>query len=182
MLLQLPSLPTNAPTSGPPAIVYWGLLGFALLIIALRPFFPTGKQRLDARQKSESDAIAILQAQIRANDEAAKERNRSMAADIRGLKLEVRRLVKNEEGNKEYRHALANQAQLASAQCEVLESLLLECVEVPGMPEHLVRRIRAMKTIKQILAAIPLPQLRHYTIKQIEEEEDEAERIAQQEL
>ncbi|BCM89063.1 hypothetical protein IAD21_00906 [Abditibacteriota bacterium] len=172
--------PTNAPTTGLPALFYWGLVAFAAVLWALHYFFPSGKERLQYRGRNESNAIAILQAQIRTNEEGSKERLRSMAADVRGLKLEVRRLVKNEEGNKEYRHALANQAQLATAQCEVLESLLLECADQPGIPEHLVRRIRGMKTIKELLSGIPLPPVRHYTIKEIEAEEDEAERLAQE--
>src|SRR6476646_3538148 len=92
----MPPLPsTGAPTSGLPGLFYWGLVGFAFLLLALRYFLPSGKDRLQFRGKKEDDAIGILQAQIK-----------TMAIDMRGLKLEVRRLVKNEEGNKEYRHAL----------------------------------------------------------------------------
>lgn len=158
LLLQLPALPTNAPTSGPEALVYWGLFAFFLILIALRYFFPSGKQRLEVRQANEINAINFLQDQIT-----------SLKGEITGLKLEVRRMSLNEESSKDYRHVLANRSQVFLASYEVAHGLLVEIkTDVAGMPDHFVKRIERLRQPSALESAIPLPQTKYWSLEEVE--------------
>lgn len=157
-LLQFPALPTNAPTSGPSAIIFWGLFGFAILLFAALKLFPSGSQRLAYRQKGETDALTIQQGRI---DE--------MMGVQHMQRLELKRLSLNEESDREYRHALANQNQALMALCEVQHTVLLELLNSStGVPDYLKRRVAELKTPSEILANIPLPRPRVWTLGEVE--------------
>jgi hypothetical protein len=154
----MPPVATNAPTTGLPATFYWGLLGFAAVLVALRYFLPSGKDRLQFRGSSENSAIGILQSQVA-----------SLQNELRGVKVELRRMSMNEDGNKEYRHALANQNQSLLAHNELMHSVLLDIVnESSGVPDYLKRRVAALRSPKEVLDSIPLPVIRQWSVEEVE--------------
>ena len=107
------------------------------------------KEERDAAQDEENrrDTIAVMQKQIH-----------DLQEEVRDLKRDLERRSRVEERDREYRHALANQAQALIAAVERDRELLSSIQEEwPEMPRHFRNSIAALKTPAQIIATYPLP-------------------------
>lgn len=156
----MPPLPTNAPTTGTPALTFWTLAGLAIFVFVLIKLLPTGKERLNARQKRDNDAISVLQ-----------DRVASMEREIAGLKREMKRMGKNEEYNREYRHKLANQANALFAWGEIAYGLFEQMFEEwKECPRHYRRQLEQMGRPKVILERYPLPEKRQVEESELDDE------------
>jgi hypothetical protein len=147
---DMPGIPTNAPTTGPAAIIAWTLIGIALVCFVLRVLFPTGNERIHYRRAQDNQAITVLQDQVR-----------SMQGEIAKLKLKVEHQAAEEEYNREYRHALASQVTTLLAWGELANGMLHRMFkEWIDCPDHYREQLEEMGTPKQIILRFPLPKER----------------------
>lgn len=157
----MPGLPTNAPTTGMAAVIFWSLAGLALVVLAFRFFFPSGSARTRERRARDTDAITILQGQVA-----------SLQVEVRGLKREVKRMSLMENWNREYRHALANQANALLAWSEIAYGLFEQIFDDwPECPHHYHKQLQQMKPPAEILKRHPLPSERVVTEEELDDDD-----------
>lgn len=162
-------IPSNAPTTGTAALWFWTLVGIAIVVIAIaglartvQKLFPTGNERLLDRRTNDTNAIAILQGQVH-----------ELQNEVHGLKREMKRASIAESRNREYRHALANQANAllgwSEAAYSIFELIFEEWVDCPP---HYRRMINQLKKPSDIIARYPVPVEREVTEAELDEHED----------
>ena len=141
----MPPLPSGAPTTGNAALIYWSLLGTTAVLFvvfgALKFFYPSGKDRLDRKNKDESEAILILREQIA---EMRKVQN-----DL-GEEIEEVRRVRAVEMQTGIR--LNDKVQTLLLWCESYYDLIQEMkAEWTDMPPHFATRLERMKKPSEVL-------------------------------
>ena len=150
---------------GPQLIVALVVLAMVMGFFAARFFFASGKDKLVAQQAEKQDAISVLQGQI-ARLEAEKGEAKvllerqigELKIEVAGLKQEVRRMSENEEFNRDYRHALANRANLLQFAYDVAYEFLMRVLqETEGVPDYLRREVSNVKPTAELLKSAPLP-------------------------
>lgn len=140
----MPPLPTGAPTTGNAGLIYWALIGSAVLLFVvfglLKFLYPSGKDRLAHKTKDESEAVAILRSQVE-----------DMKLEVGSLREEVETLRREREADRDARHDLKNQMQTVLMWCETYYGLMMEIKsEWKEMPAHLVARLDGMKKPSEI--------------------------------
>lgn len=141
----MPPLPTGAPTTGNAALVYWSLIGTTALLLAvfglLKFFYPSGRDRLDRRSNDESEAIAILRAQI----EDMKKVQCAQGREIDELRIE-------RENDMETRVKMHDKVQAVISLCESYYDFMQEIhAEVKGLSPHYYNRLERMKKLSDVL-------------------------------
>lgn len=117
-----------------------------------------GADKLKFRGKNREDVLVHMQA-----------RQDEMAGQIHTLTLQQKRSHLNEEANKEYRHAQANRQQALVGLCEVQQALIIDVLAyAKDVPDYIKKRAAELKTPAAILGAIPLPEPKVWTLKEVE--------------